>query len=625
MCDCFGSDSDKPEVTAAVETVNDEINATDSFATSMLAAELQKAINTRDYPVGPSMIVFPPPYEVDPQSKVDLNCVTGSGRVSDRFQIPRMDEYLGDFGFFDDVCHYGKYSDGFFGNSFEDNGDPPSKLDFSDLSLNKDPETEARHYFQGTIANPLYRIDDINRLQRNEKDEMADGNELLHNKLLNDWEEVGINILKGQNQVLSSLLSDSFESKDKENLWMTLIAFTGYGAHRTSPIASTDDHPGAFFVNDVTFLSQYSVRKGFELYGAAAYFDKTYQLIEIALSHTPDTTYRNPDTPDSRTSQAQWKHARWAWKVSVSVAVFLVDNLCHARFRESNALVTAMQRYLPIDHALHRLLLPFTLGTVNANRVYNEFLRENGLYHRCFAFKYKELQRLIRESMDEAPERKKGEPRELKDKMKYRFRLLSKQVSVMKKLPDTVYPVHSDIRNFWTLTLAFVEEYIDVLYNATPDNDVELQADGEAKAFYYALCDAVGIGRDRYRFKKFNIINILNDFICKASAWAHHLNMAVSFEYSMDLDFTGVKIIGNNAMQNNVSSYVEYCLLVLSTGWKQNNLIGHDVDWSVVLNQDDPKFGKMKEAFDKYFGTQLKNQSDALKSHNRDRLAPYKA
>ena len=55
------------------------------------------------------------------------------------------------------------------------------------------------------------------------------------------------------------------------DLWITLIAFTGFAAHRTKPCELRDDLTDAYFDCDVRFLSQYQVRDGYQTYGACVF------------------------------------------------------------------------------------------------------------------------------------------------------------------------------------------------------------------------------------------------------------------------------------------------------------------------------------------------------------------
>lgn len=319
-------------------------------------------------------------------------------------------------------------------------------------------------------------------------------------------------------------------------------------------------------------------------------------------------------------------------KVSASVAIFLVDFLAHSHFREANGFIKAIREALPPDHNIRRLLIPFTIGTVKCNRVFNEFLRENGLYHRCFAFKYKELQRLIREAMEDAPVLQKGQVRAQQDRIKYRFRLFRKKVQVMKKLPDEVYPLYSDLFFYWVQALDLLTGWVNTYYNNDDSNDDELIADNDAAKFYDAILKNLKID-PKYRLKKFNFINVITHFICNATIWNHQCSSAVSFVYSVDPDFTGLKIIGNNAKQNNVIQYAEYCLVALSKGYMIPNLrpsmltVPRDPTttksgWDRVLPQDGNET-KTAGVFQKFFINGLNAVSQRIKDKNNNRIAPY--
>ena len=184
------------------------------------------------------------------------------------------------------------------------------------------------------------------------------------------------------------------------------------------------------------------------------------------------------------------------------MAIFLVDMLAHCCLREGAGLISAIRQSLSVNHPIRRLLLPFTLGTVYRNRVYNEYLRENGLYHRVFAFKYKELQRLIRDSMENPPTLQRGQIRQPSDQMKYRFRLFRKKLAVMKRLPDEIYPLYTDSFAFWSQTLDFVQGYIEVYYNDQANDDSLLCRDKELVSFYQGILHILGIN-SKYRLKKF--------------------------------------------------------------------------------------------------------------------------
>ena len=343
--------------------------------------------------------------------------------------------------------------------------------------------------------------------------------------------------------------------------------------------------------------------------------------------------------------------------MSVTAAVFLVDMICQCRFRECSGLIKAIQQTLNPDHPIRRLMLPFTFGTVYANRVYNEYFKQNGLYHRVFGFTYSGLAKLIRDSMSNALCITGGKY----EKNKYRFRLLKKQISKMKDLPQEVYPIWKNVSNFWNYTLQFVEKYIGQYYG-DDKSDTLLFEDYELKRFYDALLINCNINK-KFRLKKFNIINILTHFICNATIWHSHLTSAVSFDYKIDPKFNGLKINHKKTNDhhggcstNSISNYAQYCLVVLSKGWNLmsfdglNNIYNQDIEgvaiieetnnndddhntfntndydqdakWSQVVLDDDKLF-ETKKIFNSYFKNDIMSVTYNIDKLTKISIAPY--
>jgi len=622
-----------PEIKQVVDNANDNI---DSYTSSFLSKFVDKAWEQKEESsLKPEDIYFPAAFADDEQrdpDTVDVHCfsakVPKSGqdkKVQQHFELLRYDDYFGDIGFCDDVFFYGGFSDGCFGSSFNENAKPPVLIEWHKIEA--DSVAAARNYFTGMIGHPLYGIEDIKSLQAEQQKPTQDS--VLKKKQLHQWESVQVDQLrKNKNQIISQLLGSGAEG-DESDLWITLIAFSGYGAHRTNARKTDGRHPTAFFVNDVTFLDQYEVRKGYVKYGAKAFFTAKYQLAEIYLSHTgklykaPDLKIGDASNDDARASKLEWKHAKWAWKVSLSVAIFLVDHLAHNQLRESNGLIKALRK-LPEDHPLRRFMLPFTFGTAHRSRVMNEYLRRYGLYHRAFAFKYEELQRLIRDSMMNAPplpeNKNQQTPRPPRDLMKYRFRLFKKKVNVKRKLAEEIHSLYTDSWDLWVHSLHFVKKYLNSYYGLMDsEENKKLEGDKDLQNFYSALQQNLNIDT-KFRIKSFNVVNLMAHFICTATVWNHHLHSAVSFVYSVDPDFTGLKILGNNATMNNVQNYAEYCCVVMSKGWNEPDLNKPDV-WKRVIKDDENRKANEKE-FRDFFEDKMRQTAKANQSKNSKRIAP---
>jgi len=366
-------------------------------------------------------------------------------------------------------------------------------------------------------------------------------------------------------------------------------------------------------------LGQYAVRPGYEKYGAAAWFDGGFRLTEIQLSQTGNKTY----TPNG--NKQEWQHAKWVWKVSLSVATFLVDHLAHFQLRECSGMIKALRK-LPEGHELRRLMLPFTYGVVQRGRAMNEYLRENGLYHRAFAFTYSELQRLIRDAMSDAPDPKQGQvTRKPVDQMRYRWKLFKKKIKLTKQLVDQIHGLYTDGYDFWTNTFNFVTKFTQAYYGSNPQDSSKLESDQYIQDFYAELM-ANWKFPSKFRLKKYNLVHILTHWISLTTVWNNHLNGAVSFDYSVDPDFTGLKILGNNATQNNIQNYAEYCCVALSKGWQHSDLMEKDV-WLRVL-ENMPKAHQKdlsSKEFTAYFEGQMQTMAHKVRERNKKRAVPYNA
>eukprot|EP01084_Bolivina_argentea_P308019 532499_1 len=175
-------------------------------------------------------ILNPAPYSNDSMKLVGLNCIATSQSKRHQYSILAVDEHFGDLGSFENIFFYGKYSNGLL--AFEiNNTKTQSKTDCKSTD-------EARQYFQSIIGSPIYGITNINSLQKDE-----------YTKQINEWREVDVNNLGNKNEILSALLGDAFGASASD-MWITLIAFCGYGSHRTVPCQKRNEHPYAYFVND---------------------------------------------------------------------------------------------------------------------------------------------------------------------------------------------------------------------------------------------------------------------------------------------------------------------------------------------------------------------------------------
>lgn len=245
--------------------------------------------------------------------------------------------------------------------------------------------------------------------------------------------------------------------------------------------------------------------------------------------------------------------------------------------------------------------MPFTTGAVYANRVYREYLRENGLFHRCFAFTYLSLQQLIDDGIAE-----------------YSFRLIKKRVSYMKNMPRDAYPLHTDTYDMFLNALRYMENIVGAIYG-DDESDERMIDDHELFNFYAILLDKLSIGT-KFRYKKFNVINLFAHFICISTVWNTYLSSAVSFQYCCDVNFCGLKIRDDIYVQgNDIQSYVQYCAVVLCKGIQYPWLVNSD--WKRIIFEPkawvNEKYGQeeLRLIFDAYL-TDLKTSEMCMEERN---------
>lgn len=220
------------------------------------------------------------------------------------YKLPAMDEYYGELNYVHKYDNINKY-------------DKINNLDLANNDKQFDNLAEAEQWFDDMIHKSLYIADtddaddDDNIMDGDEDEKDFRNRKKLRYKLFNEWDSINITKLGNDNQVIEELFNSTEFTGHVSDYWLTLIAFTGFAAHRTQKIEASDDHPGCYYINDVSFLSAYNVRAGYRKYGAIAYFDNKYCITKIYLSYSGKTY-----TPNSYIKR-EWEHAKWCWKVCV--------------------------------------------------------------------------------------------------------------------------------------------------------------------------------------------------------------------------------------------------------------------------------------------------------------------
>merc|ERR1712232_416712 len=117
---------------------------------------------------------------------------------------------------------------------------------------------------------------------------------------------------------------------------------------------------GSVAVVDVTSLAAYEVRRSFEKYGDAAFFDK--DMRPLGYWSEPDKNLV------SQRGSEDWDWAEYRFKNSLLYESFAVSHITDVHWVMSNTLVIASSEELETGHPLRRFIAPFIHGTITINR-----------------------------------------------------------------------------------------------------------------------------------------------------------------------------------------------------------------------------------------------------------------
>lgn len=262
------------------------------------------------------------------------------------------------------------------------------------------------------------------------------------------------------------------------------MAFSGIGCLHTQKIESLPpssplrvvckEHPEVTYINDNTMLGSFGVRRGYERYGAAAYFDAKFQLIGI-FTCSSGSYIRYPKSVVNRMASlahqeagghiddvdlevedlSEWRHAMWVWRVSTLALVTVVDHLVNVHLIASNTLVTASRSHLPISHPLRSFLKIFTFRTIGINsKAYKTLVQRKGVVNRSWAFKEDDLHSLL-----------EGSPNTFKKNFKHYI------PESMRDVDD--FPPNQDLTEFCDVVTNLVKKFLLIVYGPVGDKSSE--------------------------------------------------------------------------------------------------------------------------------------------------------
>ena len=323
------------------------------------------------------------------------------------------------------------------------------------------------------------------------------------------------------------------------------LAFAGLGALRLLPVEpepdSGGDPDGAAWVSDFAWMSQFDVREGFERYGAVAYFGADQSIVRIHWSHAGR---------DVRPGDADWEHAKWAWRCSLMVGTTVADHLVGVHWLIANYVTMASRQHLGVDHPLRRLLKPFTWRTIaiNYSATYS-LCPERGFVHRASALEYPSLKAAFEASV--AMLRYQTPPELIARKR-------------CEHLGDD-FPWATDALALHEVIHDFVDDYVSLYFAgdaATRDPAVQ--------AFWATVGGATpdlglpALTRDA-------LVDLLAQFIWCVTGL--HDAVGSVIEYALDPTFTATKIRPGSEMAD-VQASIQCLLIVALTGLEMPALMG---------------------------------------------------
>eukprot|EP00928_Gymnodinium_smaydae_P020363 TRINITY_DN17870_c0_g2_i1.p1 TRINITY_DN17870_c0_g2~~TRINITY_DN17870_c0_g2_i1.p1 ORF type:complete len:1433 (-),score=358.29 TRINITY_DN17870_c0_g2_i1:61-4269(-) len=297
------------------------------------------------------------------------------------------------------------------------------------------------------------------------------------------------------------------------------FAFAGLAAHCLEAVAA--DSWYSYVTGDIAFksdwdwMSGFEVRPGFEKYGAIAYFSRNGYLKKIYWSHGG----RNVTPGD-----ADWEHAKWAYKCTVIAGATLRDHLVGLHFVASNFLTSSAQKNLGPDHPLRRLLKPHTYGAVSINMGATTTLAtEFSLLHRASAFTWPAIMKAFYACV-----------------RLHRFTspLEAMRAAGTDQLSGQLYPYGEDMKDYYAVVHKFVEGYLSIYY---PDDEAVF-ADRELRNFWTGLRRIANSGLPASPTAA-NIVPTITDFIIRVTAI--HNQVGNVADYLTDPSFVSTKIRPN--------------------------------------------------------------------------------
>jgi hypothetical protein len=385
-------------------------------------------------------------------------------------------------------------------------------------------------------------------------------------------EVFGERLIPRENVRWDELQSDAAQSR---------FAFAGLAALHLTTVSAKND--AARFVVDMTWMHELPVRRGYERYGAAAYFDEQRRIIRIRWSH---------GGKDVQPGDRDWEHAKFAWRSSVFVGITVADHLWGLHLRVGNEMVVATREQLGAEHPLRLLLKPYCFRTVAINhRATATLVVRRGLPHRAFALTYEGL----------AAAMLHGEPRA---KLIPFPTLLAGNGTA--ELPE--FPFAEDGVALYRIIESFVHGYLRLYL----PNDAAIRNDAELAAWWRALASVRPDGASLTTLAQ--LVDVVSAYIFSATAM--HKHVGALREYLLNPEKIGSRI-RPDAVRGDCQGSILTMLLVAATGLEQPPLLS---DFTHLLPRT--KAPEARALLDDYMA-RLRALALDIDRRNRERSHPY--
>jgi len=269
-----------------------------------------------------------------------------------------------------------------------------------------------------------------------------------------------------------------FTSVKSVSTLVSKLAFSGLCCLHTKKVSSYPDDnivaqnapKDAIFVNDNTLLGTLRVRRGYQRYGAAAYFDKDCNLVGIYTCYDGKYLDRpedlaiplsddNKDADMEDDKYAGWRHAMWAWRVSALALVTIADHLVNIHMVQANTLVSASTLHLPISHPLRCFLKIFTYRSIAINlKAYRTLMMRKGVVNRNWAIEDDDLQTIL-----------------AKTQCDFKTKFPDQIPESMRDVDPKIYPINEDLPKYWEIVRELVHDFLCAIYDCPVKDQTEAE------------------------------------------------------------------------------------------------------------------------------------------------------